>query len=250
MMHNMMRGTIIIETLEEKNKVKTFMIDILKVLVGTVIGVGIVIFTMSLIIEKLLFWVIPIMIVLFIMIIAIALNLGVKPTLIVIGSFVFGWLGFNPYYKYTCGPNSADVKVMKPMAEKISDYIIKNGIPKSLKDIPDLPYGLVGCENRSYYQGEYDEKMMNYIKLPSQNEANSKLIQQKCHFYYLSKIYKIDIHGGYGINVGGDLYMNIDANSDTGMQYYFSIDKNEKIYYKHSGAYSSKSDGICKPWKQ
>ena len=47
-----------------------------------------------------------------------------------------------------CGPNMSDVGVMKPMAQKISDYIVKNGIPESLKDIPDLPYGLVECNKK------------------------------------------------------------------------------------------------------
>ena len=60
-----------------------------------------------------------------------------------------------------CGPDMSDVRVMKPMAQKISDYIVTHGIPKSLKDIPDLPYGLEGCnKNRA---GE-DSKCMFVAK--------------------------------------------------------------------------------------
>ena len=44
-----------------------------------------------------------------------------------------------------CGPNKLDVRKMKPMAEKVSQYIITNGSPESLKNIPDLPYELVEC---------------------------------------------------------------------------------------------------------
>jgi len=53
-----------------------------------------------------------------------------------------------------CGPNPKDVAVMKPMAEKIADYIVKHGIPKSLEEIPGLPYKIYQKENKTFYYFE------------------------------------------------------------------------------------------------
>ena len=216
------------------------MIDILKVLVGTVIGVGIIIFAISLIIEKFLFWVIPIMIVLFIMTITIALNLGVKPTLIVIGSFVFGWLGFNPYYKYTCDPNSADVKVMKPMAEKISDYIIKHGIPESLKEIPDLPYGLVGCE----MQTTYGPLVKTYFTKDAQWKNNTEICNFKNITIRLS-LYKSLENKDEKMN--GTLRMR--SRNETTLYSSIEQDQDNKFTF-NSIRFSGKKSGICKGWRQ
>jgi len=151
----------------------------------------------------------------------------------------------------SCGPNSADVKVMKPMAEKISDYIIKNGIPESLKDIPDLPYGLVGCENTSYYD-KFDAKISNYIKVYSKEDADSKVITQECHFNYKSKKYSINFNGNYEFKYGGELIMRIENDtSRTGLQYFFKIDIKGNTHIDYKGnPYSSKTNGWCTQFKQ
>jgi hypothetical protein len=66
---------------------------------------------------------------------------------------ILGWIIATPFIILAlyallrvafCGPNQSDVRVMKPMAEAISHYISKNGIPDSLEDIPNLPYKLSG----------------------------------------------------------------------------------------------------------
>ena len=131
-------------------------ITILKTLAGTLAVTLLAVFAIWFMAGGVLFMppfaVIPVYVVLFILSVLVAL-VTQKPIVIVsvVGGFVLGVFGFNALYHHTCGPNSADVKVMKPMAEKISDYIVKNGIPKSLKDIPDLPYGLVGCRKNSIF---------------------------------------------------------------------------------------------------
>ncbi len=54
--------------------------------------------------------------------------------------------GYHLLISQKCGPNSADVKAMKPQAEVITNYILKHGIPKSIAEIPNLPYPLDRCE--------------------------------------------------------------------------------------------------------
>jgi hypothetical protein len=67
---------------------------------------------------------------------------------------------------------------MKPMAEAISDYIIKHGVPESLRDIPNLPYRLEGCERKEEYlqvkNGRWDKS--------NQEEAVIFDIEEKCRF--------------------------------------------------------------------
>jgi len=91
---------------------------------------------------------IPILVILLSVFVVVGGKHGLKGVGVSILVFIVSLVMFNAYYNFTCGPNSADVKVMKPMAEKISAYIVKNGIPESLQDIPDLPYGLEGCKSK------------------------------------------------------------------------------------------------------
>jgi hypothetical protein len=201
---------------------KKYMGDVLQVLLGIFFGACIVMILMSIMIYPV--WVlIPILMILFVIAMAFALRQkGAKPAWIVIGSFVFGLWGFNLYYHHTCGPNSADVKVMKPMAEKISEYIVKNGIPESLKDIPDLPYGLEGCERKQ-------ENL------------------EKCMFYENHTKYEIEIY------ILGDT--NIDIYSEktkTGLRYELKKNSSSNQWFidKRDIEYSSENSGICNPLRQ
>ena len=123
---------------------------------------------------------------------------------------------------FSCGPNSADVKVMKPMAEKISEYIVKHGIPKSLKDIPDLPYGLEGCE--------YEES--NY---------------EKC--YFDEKKYSANIFIPYPPLYEIRLFAE---KSKTVIYYDFEVNADGKFTLKteNSHIYSSNTNGICTQLRQ
>lgn len=142
---------------------------------------------------------------------------------------IFGWLliGFGVFifvvmpiwHKFSCGPNSQDVKIMKPQVKAIVNYVTKNGIPKSLKDIPGLPYALLGCES-------------NGIRA------------EKCYFYIDSNKYDVKMH-----------YRTYDYNlriftwkSETGVSIYLENNENKWIMKNEIKSYSSKSSGICKPF--
>jgi len=152
---------------------------------------------------------------------------------------------------FSCGSDGADVKVIKPMAEKISEYIVKNGIPESLKDIPGLPDELEGCVRESYYD-KFDKKTLNYIKIPSKEGADTKVIIQKCYFNHQSKKYTLSINGNYEFDYGGKFIMDIkNYTSETGIQYFFKLDAKGQIYLERKGnPYSSKINGWCTQMKQ
>ena len=168
-------------------------------------------------------------------------KIAIAISLIVIGVY-------HLYVSHTCGPNSADVKVMKPMAEKISAYIIKNGIPKSLKDIPDLPYGLVGCErSQEYWDG-------NNNKINNINTAYSFQIDEKCIFF--------DNNNQIELSFGASRLMEnlpnqwegvvkMTSSKETVLKHYFKTDKNNKIIFDENLSIgSSKTSGICNPMRQ
>ncbi|NOR56378.1 MAG: hypothetical protein GQ531_09235 [Sulfurovum sp.] len=147
---------------------------------------------------------------------------------------------------YSCGPNSHDVKVMKPQAKAIADYIVKKGIPKSLKDIPDLPYVLVECEREENYMA----KRLNVI-VESKKNAGGINIAETCVFKKLNSTYQVKLrfYDSYILpsNSGGEvrLYRTI---SKTGVSYGFK--ENEKNNFEidtySPNIYSIKSSSICK----
>ena len=162
------------------------------------------------------------------------LGLFVLIGLFFVGSFVLGFIdkkkvwygfalflvGFYFYAKFSCGPSLIDIYRMKPMAEKIANYIVKNGIPESLEDIPGLPYELEGCENID------DEK--------------------KCH-YKKDSAYIVSIY----IPITNELTLEtFNTDSKTGIQYWFKKDNTKIILERKGNAYSSKTSGICNPMRQ
>jgi len=145
-----------------------------------------------------------------------------------------------------CGPDSADVKVMKPMAEKISEYIVKNGIPKSLKNIPDLPYELEGCKGKQTYY-KFDNKAFTNIEVSLKKDAEFKVIDETCYFANKAKHYYIELNEDYTFRDSGSLIIKIkNDNSGTGIQYFFKIDQKDNVYIERKGnPYGSKTSGIC-----
>ena len=146
-------------------------------------------------------------------------------SVVLIGSFFL-------YVNYNCGPNRADVKVMKPMAEKISAYIVKNGIPKSLKDIPDLPYGLEGCER---------DKEFDY-------QENCKFENKIINIYFRHGKYTIDDKIYEEANL--EMRHVVNNTTETGLLMEFEKKNNSFSQIGKIKIYSGKTDGICNPMRQ
>ena len=144
---------------------------------------------------------------------------------------------------FSCGPNSADVKVMKPMAEKISEYIVKNGIPKSLKDIPDLPYRLEGCEKSEGYLNMIDGHMQ---KVPKE-KAILYNFKEECSYsnmklqFWLQKDLKENAIG---------ISLNMNSPDETYIEYGGGAKEDGKIRFNEKNIGSSKTSGICNPMRQ
>ena len=142
--------------------------------------------------------------------------------LVYVVTVVVGTMVFFSQYEKECRPNEGDVKVMKPMGKVISNYIIKHGIPKSLKDIPDLPYALIGC-----------------------NKSQENV--EDCNFFLNEVRYDLTL---YEYHIGSLSIKIKNRISKTGI--YYNLKRNNR----HSGwdlvkekAYSSKSTGICNPMR-
>jgi len=136
------------------------------------------------------------------------------------------------YVRLTCGPDPRDMRVMKPMAEAISSYIVKHGVPKSLRDIPDLPYRLEGCETK--------------MELGSRNET--------CTLQYKPR--KIDIYFTYSKPIiDGKEYEDVflkmrNSNSETGSTVELHKGNNGFKIVRKIKYYSGKTSGICNPMRQ
>ena len=122
------------------------------------------------------------------------------------------------WHKISCSPNKHDVKIMKPQVKAIADYIVKNGMPKSLKNIPELPYGLIGCSHQQHNL-------------------------ERCSFYKNNRKYEVELY------VFGYIYLEIySALTQTGLKYKLK-DSNSGTQWKivqKNALFSSKSTGICK----
>ena len=151
----------------------------------------------------------------------------------------------------SCGPNSADVKIMKPMAEKISNYIVKNGIPKSLKDIPDLPYGLEGCERSEEYWDNSNNKTSDIEK------RFSFQMDEKCYFYHKNRTIKLDFGASsYIKNYPNEWGVSINmrnSQTETVLKSGLSLKKEGDHFIMNDSSISvssSKNDGICSQMRQ
>jgi hypothetical protein len=139
---------------------------------------------------------------------------------------------FYLFSKIYCGPNYFDVRVMKPMAEKISDYIVKNGIPESLKDIPDLPYGLEGCER---------DKEFDY-------QENCKIENKMMNLYFKHGKYTIDDKIYEEANL--EMRHVVNNTTKTGLLMEFEKKNNSFVQVDEVKIYSGKTDGICNSMRQ
>lgn len=123
------------------------------------------------------------------------------------------------YFEKECAPNPEDVKVMKPQAEVITNYILENGIPESMENIVNLPYEWDKCER------------------------TSKNVEW-CYF----KIGEID-HSVRLYVLGDNIYLKTyNQKSETGV--FTDIEKVDRykwVVSEKSIPYSTKDDGICNP---
>jgi len=133
-------------------------------------------------------------------------------SVVAIGAFVL-------YVIYACSPNLRDVRVMKPIGDKIDKYLTTKGKPVSLDSIPDLPYKLK-CS--SLYS---------------------------CSFRNGEKLYKIWIDDNY-YAFSLEIYI---PKSKTGIVYMYDGNNSKyelKNYKENPLIYSRKRTGICNPMKQ
>ena len=171
------------------------------------------------------------------------IKFGYKAVWIIMLSFPLGWLGYSHIYKITCGPNAQDVKVMKPMAKAISGYIVKNGIPASLSNIPNLPYELQDCKRDEYYSGIYSKKV-------PKNKAIGYDIDIKCKTKRGITV-KLGLFMDYEDNT---TYLGINFESTNGTKYGILMQKkaNETVYdIEEDKPYKINFESICRnPMKQ
>ncbi len=154
---------------------------------------------------------------------------------------------FYIYSKIHCGPCLRDMIIMQPMAEKISAYIIKHGIPERLEDIPDLPYRLEGCVRKVEYSD--NEKKVNSIK-----EAVYGNFSMDCMIFAKTKKYSFSLLFTY-IYTDSDCTGNFEIfnpSSKTVLNYSYDCKNMQIVLYEKHGKTigSSKTDGICNPMRQ
>jgi len=167
-----------------------------------------------------------------------------------IGGLAVWIIGLTVLNRIACGPNSHDVKIMKPQAKVIVDYIVKNGIPKSLGDIPDLPYVLVECNRQEAYMAKHSSDIVK-----SRKDAGGIKVKEKCFFKKEDKLYRVKLRFfdsyTFTTNSGGEVNVHSLA-SKTSISYTLKINKrnNWKIDKYSPHIYSTNDTGICRTFRQ
>ena len=153
---------------------------------------------------------------------------------------------------FACNPDREVVKVASPVAKIIADDILKNGIPKSLKDIKGLPYALEGCKREEIFEDRDGGKV-------AKNKAFLAEIQESCSFIKNNKSYVISIWFAmhfvdYDSTHG--LLRIANRKTNTGIKYYFDYLKEmnklvlSKEFDKNPKIYDSKTSGVCSTFRQ
>ena len=150
---------------------------------------------------------------------------------------------------FFCGPNYFVVKTAKPVAEKIADYIVKNGIPERLDKIPDLPYKVINCKRTSLFTKEVDLKEIN---VANQKEAEWKEVNESCALdtpdnYYYKISFWFAINYKFPKRSSGRLEIE---SSNTVVTVSFKKDDNNNIIHDAIGTANINTNGICRSFKQ
>jgi len=168
-------------------------------------------------------------------------RLGIVVIAYIVLFYIIGAIFMKSYNK-ECSPNKDDIAIMKPMAQKIADYIVTNGIPKSLEDIPDLPYVVEGCEMNKEY---WDYKGNIVIK----DIALLYKINEKCKYANNN----ISINFGVTLWIKDNLWsgmIKLTSINKTTLFYSFESDNKNTFKFDDIHIGSHKDDGICNPMRQ
>jgi len=91
-----------------------------------------------------------------------------------------------------CSPNKEDLTIMTPMAEAISNYIIKNGIPNSMRSISNLPYKFTICRKSNlngeicFYEKNNTQNISYEVELFETSSLNIYRLRISRHYHKTS----------------------------------------------------------------
>ena len=141
----------------------------------------------------------------------------------------------------SCGPSYSDMKKMNPMINAIGNYIARNGIPKSLNDIPNLPYELSGCKRNDYYENYKTDKHV------SKDNAQMHQIEEICYFKNIKLEFGIT---NYLENSEISGMIKMVSDNKTVMSEGFETKNGKTFELDEINAGSYKNSGICRSLRQ
>jgi len=142
-----------------------------------------------------------------------------------------------------CRPSYSVVKTATPMVEKMADYIVKNGMPDSLEEIPELPYKLSKCKkNIVYWTSERPRKIVE-----NKQASNYTVISEKCSFSANENIFNVKLlYSNEAGKINGDLDIQLCKTSvGTSFEY-----QDGKLIAVGIGSNLDTRFGFCRPFKQ
>ncbi len=164
---------------------------------------------------------------------------GQKIVLVIIGIVVVIVLMFNILKTIRCSPDEKVKEVALPLATVIIKYIEKNGVPKSLQEVQEIPYQLKDCNIT-----RHEESMRDYISIED---------REKCYFITKDKKYKLRVEHSHSTNNYGryrHIYINIKQNKTEYMYQIYYDKKIKKWLYEHypnANVYHYSTRAICNP---
>ena len=147
------------------------------------------------------------------------------------------------YVKFSCGPNPFVVRTATPIMEKIADYIVENGLPERLDEIPDLPYKLKECTKKEVYWKEHDV-------VKRKKDADWMELFYSCKFFKNKTMYKINSRFAKTFSIdkwSGDLDI---TSKETWVGSLFKSQDDKKIILDVTKSGSHSRTGICQPFRQ
>ena len=127
---------------------------------------------------------------------------------IYIALFYIGGFHYAHTYKRQCSPNAEDIKLMTPQAEVITNYILQNGIPKSMAEIPNVPYKLENCVRERFYA----EHHPYYTEGQRERATGDEVLKEKCTFTVNERTYDVSIRFSVAYK---RQYLNASKNSSS-----------------------------------